>query len=166
MFILSLDPGIANTGYTLSTGACGTFITKANTPLSSRIFATCKSICDLLPKTPDLVVVEDTFGNMMKPTTMLLGGLMARLDTKFLLIPPGKWVRELFGREHQGNYKAQAIKKAKELGFKFDTQHAADAASLLEWYYQHGQENYRSSKPTTKRSNARRSKSRRKHGRL
>lgn len=134
--ILSIDPGVANTGWALSTGAFGTITTPPRDALAKRIVAVTsklfKEIC--LETTPELVIVEDTFGQLMKPTTMLLGGLMSVFKTEFLLVPPAAWVRQLFGAKNKGLYKEHALQLCKILKKRVKTQHEADAIALLEWY--------------------------------
>ncbi len=177
MNILAVDPGIANTGWACSDGRHGTIVTKATLPLYQRIAEIAQELY-LQCSSVDLVIVEDTFGNFVKPTTMLVGGLMgvfgeSEFVKQFLLVGPGRWVRELFGREHQGDYKAQALKLAQKSKTPPGSQHAADAICLLEWYKIHYAESQKTKvrrvrkRPAkAKRSNPRRARHRPVNGRL
>ncbi len=138
--ILSIDPGIANLGWATDTGLGGTQITTPDISLNRRICDMSYGLYQLVQHTPPgLVLVEDTFGPLVKPTTMLLGGLMAVFkESKFLLVSPGKWIRDLFGSGHRGEYKKLTRELVTSLGIKYNTQHHADAVGLLEWYKKYG----------------------------
>lgn len=142
--VLAIDPGIANTGWATNTGLSGTIITDHKTPLSKRICEvtyTLKKLTSSPP--PDQLVVENTFGALMIPTTMLLGGLMAVFsDAEFLFVSPTKWLYDIFGSHKKGQYKNLTKELvSNKLGLKYKTQHQADALGILHWY-----ENYSTKK--------------------
>ncbi len=136
MQILAIDPGIANTGWAASNGMGGTLTTQSGILPNKRICQISFSLYNtLVNNPPTTVVIEDTFGPLLKQTTMLLGGLMVAFSkANFVLVPPNKWLKDLFGHDKKGMYKELTKRLVDKMGKKYNTQHQADALGILHWY--------------------------------
>ena len=139
--ILAIDPGIANTGWALKAGkefCCGTLKTSPKDSFKDR-FDYILTHFENDHYYYDTLVIEDTFGGLVKTTGLLVGAFIGWLDPKELrLVPPAKWVTQMFGKENNGKFKKCALELAEKGGWCPDSQHAADAAAMLEWYLQYG----------------------------
>ncbi len=142
--ILAIDPGIANCGWAGVEGEeklCGTITTKKSYGGLKDRFDYILSHFTNTHYHYHTLVIEDTYGPLVKSTGLLVGAFIGYLDPKKLvLVPPSQWIKKLFPAAGKGEFKDKTMVFAKEKGWAPDSQHAADAAALLEWYLQYGHE--------------------------
>ncbi len=143
--LVGIDPGKAFTGMYCS--KCNVALTATSNKELPDAARYQEILTQLRPHwhCAEIVIIEDTFGRFVKHTDRLIGALQVAFGTaNFCLVPPGKWIKDLFGGA-KGEYKRCAArlgtsvrptlftepKTKKEAAF---LQHAHDALSLTVWY--------------------------------
>ena len=83
---------------------------------------------------PEVMVIENWVGSR-NSIMYLIGALVGAGPQKVVLVHPKAWTRELLGTKDSKTAKKKAMSLAKRRYWRPDTQHSADAACILEYWY-------------------------------